>query len=190
MGKDAQTGESDSRLLVRLQGGDPEAFEVLFERHRRGVRAYAAAILRDAALAEDVTQESFLELVRRVQEVDARRGVTGWLYRVARNRAIDVQRHRRHDVQPGAEAVTRARDEREQAPSAADDLQRREQDAHVTAAMAALPAEEREVLALHYFAGLAYRDVAAVVDRPLGTVLWRAHRGLGRMRREMMRSDA
>lgn len=173
---------TDAECLRALQDGDAAGFDALFARHRRGVRAYAQTILRDAALAEDVTQACFLELVRRAGELETRQRVAGWLYRVARNRAIDLQRHRRFDVLAGDAVVAAAREQEDVAPSAADVVMNDERGRDVMMALDQLPENERDVLMLRYFSGLAFRDVAVAVGRPLGTVLWQAQRGLRRMR--------
>ena len=191
MGIAPESQASDGELLRALQGGDAGAFDVLFARHRRGIFAYVAAITRDAGLAEDVTQDCFLELVRRAGELDARRGVSGWLYRVARNRAIDVQRHRGYEVLAGDAALDAARDAaggvaalrlRSGQATAAEDAEAHERAVAVAAGLARLPEAEREVLVLRYFSGLAFWEIAAAVGRPLGTVLWQAQRGLRRLK--------
>jgi RNA polymerase sigma-70 factor (ECF subfamily) len=180
-----QTGtarETDGHLLARLQAGDAEAFDALFARHRRGLLAYAEAILGDRAAAEDITQEAFTALARHADEIDPHRGPTAWLYRVARNRAIDRRRHGAWETTPGDKALAMRRDEEGAEPSASENVMARERDAAVRRALASLPEAERDVLTMRYFGGLTFREVGRALRQPLGTVLWRAHRGLGRLR--------
>ena len=123
-------------------------------------------------------------LARNCAEIDARRGVTGWLYRVARNRAVDVMRHRQFEVTAGDAALEAWRAQPAAEPTAGEALAAREDRAAVQAALAALPAAERDVLALRFFGDLAFREIAAALERPLGTVLWLSQRGLARLRRQ------
>jgi RNA polymerase sigma-70 factor (ECF subfamily) len=181
-GEPGDGGESDGQLLRRLRDGDAAAFDALFARHRRGLMAYVHAMLGEAGLAEDVVQESFVELVRNRDRLDPRRGLTGWLYRVARNRAIDVQRRRAWEALPGDAEVTARRDEEPGAATAPELLMAREREEALLGALRGLPSAESEVLMLRYFGGLTFREVADAVQAPLGTVLWRAQRGLGRLR--------
>lgn len=171
--------DTDTALLRRLREGDTAAFDVLFERHRRGLLAYVSAWTGDRALAEDIVQESFLRLVTRVDRIDPRRGVAPWLYRVARNRAIDVLRHRKFEAPDGRavlESAAATGEPSDQAAMRAEDAER------VRRALAKLTEREREVLTLRFYGGLTFADIARVVRRPLGTVLWMARRSLGRMR--------
>src|SRR5210317_2010923 len=89
----------DRPLIIGLKRGDMSAFESIFEKYRRAVFAYARGILHDDSLAEDCVQEVFFELVRKADTIDISRGVRGWLFRVARNRSIDVIRKRSRETQ-------------------------------------------------------------------------------------------
>lgn len=175
--------KSDAELIQRLQQGDASAFDELFERHQRPLLAYAAGILRDRGLAEDVVQDAFLRLVRCREQLDPARGVSAWLYRVARNRAIDLARKRKHEVlDEDAGMVAETRGHR-MSPHRPDlDMVAMEEARAVRAALETLPETERDVLQLRFFGDLAFREIAETVRRPLGTVLWQAHRGLGRLR--------
>lgn len=173
----------DGALLRRLCAGDGRAFDVLFARHRRGLLAYGLSLTGDRGLAEDVVQETFLALVRNLEGVDPRRGVSGWLYRVARNRALDLRRRRHRECAPGAESLTELQEARAVAGPASDGVLAREREVALQGALARLPAAEREVLVLRYFSDLTFREVAQALGQPLGTVLWRAHTALSRLRR-------
>jgi len=174
--------ESECSLIERLQQGELAAFDGLFVRYRRPLLAYVTMVLKDANLAEDVVQECFVALVRGIDRIDARRGASAWLYRVARNRSIDVLRRRQREVprdtaDPGATLTVQ---DRGSAPDRA--LLEKERSAELHAALAGLPDKERDLLALHYFGGLTFREAAQVLGRPLGTVLWQARRSVHKLR--------
>jgi len=174
--------ESEADLIRRLQGGDSDAFDALFERHRRGLFAYIFGYCRDRQLAEDVVQDTFLEFVRRIDSIRPKQGANGWLYRVARNRTIDILRHRQYEVVPGDEfmAVHGEGTDREQGPDR--DLVRKERREHLREVMDALPEKDRELLLLRFYGGLTFREAGQVLGRPLGTVLWQGRRALEKLR--------
>lgn len=176
--------ESDSSLIRRLQDGDITAFDVLFEKFRRRLLAYVTGLLHDRAKAEDVVQESFVELVTAIQKINPDRGVAPWLYRVARNRAIDMLRHGKFEVLPGdeflAETVTAAGSDCVPAPDGR--LMAREKQEEVRNMLAVLPEKERDLLLLRFYGDLTFAEIAQVLRRPLGTVLWQVNRTLKKLR--------
>jgi RNA polymerase sigma-70 factor (ECF subfamily) len=182
--------ETERHLVERLKAGDTAAFDALFEKHRNGLLAYVAGLTRDRHLAEDIVQESFVRMARQAARLRPEQGAGGWLYRVARNQAIDAIRRRRFETtEPeGSDDAAPARETQD--PSAvtpADALAAREREAEVRALLDALPAGERDVLLLRFFGDMTFREAAGVLRRPLGTVLWQAQRALGRMRERMRR---
>ncbi len=174
-------------LIRKLQSGDMAAFEVLFERHRRGLLAYAWGMLRDRQMAEDIVQECFLQLARNADRIEPRRGVSGWLYRVARNRAIDLLRRQQFEI--ASEMVgeqDQARDE-VLSRSPAREMEQAEELAELERVLNALETEDRDILMLRFYGGLRHREIAQTLGRPLGTILWRVHRALRQLRREWER---
>ncbi|NQT92921.1 MAG: sigma-70 family RNA polymerase sigma factor [Lentisphaerae bacterium] len=174
--------ETEADLIRRLKGGESDAFDILFERHRRGLFAYIFGYCRDRQLAEDVVQDTFLEFVRRIDSIRPGKGANGWLYRVARNRTIDVLRHRQHEVVPGddfMDARGKAVD-KERRPD--QDLIRRERREQLRESLDALPEKDRELLLLRFYGGLTFREAGEVLGRPLGTVLWQGRRALEKLR--------
>jgi len=177
--------EPEAALIPRAQEGDVEAFDELYERHRRKVFAYAVGLLDDRGLAEDVVQDCFIALARGIGRIDARRGVSAWLWRVARNRAIDLLRRRRFEVRPGE------RDVREESPrlhtdvgqkTPAETMIAKEQRLIAKRMLDLLPPAERDLVLLRFYGGLKFREIARVVRRPLGTVLWQVRRSLEKIR--------
>lgn len=182
----SQTQRSDAELVREMQAGGSRAFGALFERYRAPLFGYILGMLRDRALAEDVVQDAFLRLARQRDRIDPRRGVKAWLFRVARNRAIDIMRKRRPEIVSAEIAAGDGGAESQidrTAPS--EGLEREEIRRDVRQMLDNLPPREKDVLMLHYFGDLTFREVAAVVKRPLGTVLWQSRRALERLRRHM-----
>jgi RNA polymerase sigma-70 factor (ECF subfamily) len=178
--------ETDASLVRRLQAGEMAAFDALFERFRRKLLAYVLGLLHDRGQAEDVVQESFVELVTKIRKIDADRGVSPWLYRVARNRAIDLLRHRRFEVLPGDDylAETVADDDSREVAAPNSRIMARERKAEVAALLGTLPDKERDLLMLRFYGDLTFAEIAQVVRRPLGTVLWQVNSSLKKLRKK------
>lgn len=172
--------DSDAVLLARLVSRDEDALAELYDRHGRAAYALALRVTGNAESAQDVVQEAFLALWRRGHTYQPERGaVRGWLLTVVRNRAIDSLRG-----PSGQAARTMPVDA---LPLAAADNPEAEavrtvDGRRVRAALAELPPEQRDVVELAYFGGLAYPEVAERMGIPLGTVKSRMRLALERLR--------
>jgi RNA polymerase sigma factor (sigma-70 family) len=174
----------DAELAVRAAAGRTGAFEDLLDRYGGRVRAVALRISGgDAALADDLTQEVFVHLLRVLPRYEPTRPFAPWLFRVAtnlcRNRARDLRRRRAASLDAHEAACgerTGAAADPAETLERADDLRR------VREARDRLPEAYRAILALRYEAGLALEDVAAALGGlPMGTVknrLFRARAAL------------
>jgi RNA polymerase sigma-70 factor (ECF subfamily) len=156
-------------------------FPQIYEKHAAGVFLAAAGVLRDAALAEDVTQEVFLALWRG-GGYDQSRGPLGTYLRiVARSRALDVWRRRRTSEQTMARLQERARSD----PSAVEEPSRvvlHAADRELARrGVRSLPADQRQAIGLTYWAGLTMQQVADVQDVPLGTAKSRVRLALRKL---------
>ena len=147
------------------------AFEALYRSSRDDVYAYVATLLRDPAAAEDVTALAFERAYRRRRTFDRRRGEErAWLFGIARNAALDELRRRRRLARL---AVDPADAVEEPAQDDADVTLRR---TAVRAALAELPARERELIALKFHAGMSNAQLARVLgvsESNAGTLLYR-----------------
>jgi RNA polymerase sigma-70 factor (ECF subfamily) len=179
---------SDEELLLRFRAGQTGAFAVLVRRYERELYGYLRRYLNDGSLAEDVFQNTFLQLYLKISQYQAGRPVRPWLYTIATRQAIDaLRRQNRHavvsleqsapddtdgDAQNLLESLSSA------GPGPFDEtaeLERREQ---VRREVDRLPDFLRQVLILTYYQGLKYREVADVLDIPVGTVKSRLHAAL------------
>ena len=174
--------DMESELVKQLQAGELKAFDELFERYRSGILAYVVGITHDRGIAEEVTQDCFLALIRHRDRLNPRRSVSGWLYRVARNRAIDVIRHRKFEVLPGDEYLDVPKEEGDDVPMAESALVQKEDRQALLDAMHILSDREKELLVLRFHGDLTFKEIAEVVKRPLGTVLWSTRRALAKLR--------
>jgi RNA polymerase sigma-70 factor (ECF subfamily) len=174
------TAASDAALVVAIGRYQEPALAEVYRRHGGVVHAVAKRVLRSAQLADEVTQEVFLQLWRNPERFDAARaGLRTYLLIQAHNRAVDVLR---------SEAKRSLREERSARETAQTgyDLERHAWDLaladQVHQALAALPETERDAIRLAYFEGKTYREVASILGQPDGTVKSRIRTGLRRMR--------
>ena len=143
---------------------DPGRLDAALERFERPLLGYARRLLGDVEQARDVVQDVFLRLCREPLGIDDPR-LKPWLYRVCRNRAIDVLRKesRMHVLDDG-ERLTAAAPEPAAAAMAQDEEHR------LVALVQALPARQREVVWLRFQGGLSYRQIAEVTRHSVSHV--------------------
>ena len=153
------------------------SFDALYRDSARDVYAYVRTLLGDDAAAEDVTALAFERAYRRRASFDERRGSRrGWLFAIARNAALDELRRRRR----AAPLVGDLPDEASPAPEEEADLALRR--AAVRAALTALPARDRELVALKFHGGLSNAELAAVLGTSESNAGTRLHRAITKLR--------
>lgn len=165
---------------------DPQAFEVLYDRHGGAAYSLAYRIVGERAAAEEVTQEAFISVWRSGARFDAARGsVRSWLLSVVRNRAIDFLRSRagkapKLTFDDDAVLEQRPAEERTEEEALA-----RETSAELRGAIGKLPGEQSKVIELAYFGGFSHSEIARILGLPMGTVKGRMRLGLEKIRGEL-----
>lgn len=173
---------SDAELVARVAGKDEQALAVLFDRFAGLVLALSQRILGAAGEAEEVLQEAFLQIWRQAERYDpARASVVSWLSLITRSRAIDRLRSRKvmERSAVAAHAESSRRDESPRGPGNVLKAERRER---IQAALANLPAEQRQVVEQAFFEGLTQREIAERTGIPLGTVKTRTLLAMKKLR--------
>jgi len=175
---------SDNDLLQRHLDGDRQAFAALTERYRKEVYVFLAHFTGDRTLAEDVFQETFLQLHLSAATFDVKRPLKPWLFTIAANKARDALRKRgRRQMAPldariggpDGEAGTYADLMPADVPAPLENLLNQERRQVVQDMVGQLPDKLRTVLVLAYFNGMPYNEIAETVGAPLGTVKSRLH---------------
>lgn len=169
--------EVEPRLVQRARDGDAEAFGALVERHMRRAYAAALALVNTREDALDLSQEAFVRAYRARRTLDPARPFYAWLYQILRRLCFNFLRDRRTRVRRLEAGAGWLADEaaRRAAPGPEHAFERAEAQRRVAAAIEQLPAREREVVALKDFEGLTYREIAALVGVPAGTVMSRLY---------------
>jgi RNA polymerase sigma-70 factor (ECF subfamily) len=182
---------TDEQLLLeyRLTGG-PAVFEVLVKRYERELYSYLRRFLGNSVLAEDAFQATFMQVHLKCELFDSQRKVRPWLYTIATNQAIDIQRRNRRHRLVSLDRPNRIQHEelgtlldmlgsREVDPSARLDQSEKRQ--WIREAVGALPEQLASAVRLVYFRGLKYREAADELSVPVGTVKSRLHSAVKRL---------
>ncbi len=178
---------SDEALFERYRGGDIEALRAVIERHHDDLLGFLIRLVGDRHAAEDVFQDTFLQIHHSASTFDATRRFRPWLFTIAANKGRDYLRRkgRRHELELSA-PIGKGSGEEESGPSFVDLLEvdipspdagslGRERDELVQRALNRLSPPLREILLLSYFQRLSYQQIADDLSIPLGTVKSRLH---------------
>lgn len=181
----------DQELLVRIAAGEKDALEAIYERYSSPVYSLARYMLRSEAVAEEATQDVFLNIWLKASSYNSSRGQPKtWIMSVAHHKIIDVIRSRRR-----ADAISDPKEYEtlDLLPSeqvGTDEAVVRNLEAErVRQALERLPAAQQEVVTLAYFGGLSQSEIAARLGQPLGTVKTRARLALQKLREELRQDD-
>ncbi|MBI5723589.1 MAG: RNA polymerase sigma factor [Planctomycetes bacterium] len=173
---------TDGQLLERHLSGDADAFRRLVLRYQREMYNFLLRFIGDHALAEDVFQDTFLQLHLSAGGFDLSKKLKPWLFTIAANKARDALRSRRRRAtlpldasMSGDEPAEFARLIPSGIPSPADSAMNLETRQAVQNIVANMPDHLRMALLLFYFHGFTYNDIAEMLDIPLGTVKSRLH---------------
>jgi RNA polymerase sigma-70 factor (ECF subfamily) len=175
-------GRTDRELVDGVLGGDREAFRALIERESQAVVAACRRIVRDAAEADDVAQDAFLQAYRALATFRGDGPFGAWLRRIAVRVAIAHLAGRHDLVRLNADGL----DEQEAALQSRDDPEAQALDLEwrgaIHDAIARLPSSQRDVILLRFYGDLSLQEIAELTRDPLGTVKSRLHRGLAGLR--------
>jgi RNA polymerase sigma-70 factor (ECF subfamily) len=174
----------DEMLMQEITERRQQALKELYSRYSRSLRALIGSVVHEESEADDVLQESFLQIWREAHNYSPKAGKPlGWVITIARRRAIDRVRRRdsyrrakqrfEDEIRPQTQTIRAGGTNAEISHS---DLRR-----FLDRQMKALPTVQREAVELAYFSGLSQREIAAVTNTPLGTVKTRLQLGLRKL---------
>ncbi len=179
---------TDEELLSQFCLGQTDSFGALVRRYERELYGYLVRYLGDRDLADDVFQNTFLQLYTKAGTYESGRPVRPWLYTIATHQAIDAMRRngrrqvlsldQARDEQPDGEVKSLLEMIESRSPGPADNVQGKEQQEQVRNSVDRLPEFLRQVVVLAYYQGLKYREIADILEIPVGTVKSRLHAAL------------
>ncbi len=185
------TALSDQEVVARAREGREPAYRELIRRYERPVFSLVFRMVRDRELAEDLTQETFVQALNAVESYRPEFKFSSWIFKIANNAAIDHLRRRElqtlslegapNAVTPEAIEAT-ALQLRDRLENPLEELEARELGGQIEAAIAQLRPEYRSCILLRHVEGRAYEEIAEILDLPLGTVKTYIHRARNELR--------
>jgi RNA polymerase sigma-70 factor (ECF subfamily) len=179
---------TDEDLVDAFQGGDVSAFDELVIRWDRKIQGAIYRILGSEEEARDLCQEAFLKAYKALPGFKGEARFSSWLYQIALNLCRDRMRRRKGRTfvsldEQGSEHTQRPSPE----PNALEMVEAADLSRTVSAAVAALPLDQRQVIVLKEYEGLTFMEIARILDLPLSTVKTRLYRGLVQLRERLER---
>lgn len=179
--------QSDRALLGQYLAGDQSAISQLLDRHSRRVRDYIRMMVKDRDLADDILQETLIKVVRVIDEgryTDSGKFLS-WILRIAHNQVIDhfrQQKQQKHltEADAGYDVLGTLRFAE---PTVEDRMVSEQIAADIRALIEELPAEQREVVKMRYYANLTFKEIAEATDVSVNTALGRMRYALINLRR-------
>lgn len=187
--------QSDSLVIARARMGEEAAFAELLARYRAPVYNLCVRMLKNREDAEDIAQEVFVKVFAMLERYDERYAFRSWLFKIAANQCIDFIRKNRVKLVRLDEPVDYRGEEIERqlpddAPAPDQELEHEEVSRVLLAVTDELPPHYRSMIVLRHQEHLAYEEIAAIMDLPLGTVKARIHRARAMMKEKLMRKRA
>lgn len=180
---------SDEELFTRIQRGERDLFGTLIRRYEAELFGYLRRYVRDAILAEDVFQNTFVQLYLKQSHYEPGKPLRPWIYTIATNQAIDALRRSGREqavsldslATPEADHNPLMENLSDQQPGPLDATVRAERDDLIRESVDRLPEPFRQSLILAYFQGLKYREIADILGVPVGTVKSRVFTAITRL---------
>lgn len=169
----------DTELRQKAHAGDQAAFTQLASQNYAALCRHATYLLQDGDSAEDIVQEALLKAYLRIRQYDPERSFSAWSYRIVTNCALDHLRRRKDSRLEDIDEIPA--DEENLLLNQEDAALRKEQIATLKKAITQLPGHYQAVVNLYYWEEKSYDEIAAIMQKPLGTIkiwLYRAKRQL------------
>ena len=173
--------ETLEKTLQRAAGGDEDAWRTIIERYSGRVFGLIRYQCGNADLAEEITQSVFCTMAEKIVGYTESGRFESWLFRIAINRLRDEMRRRKRHARPVEEEKLIGMAGAIEVEPDRDDARRQDTGA-LREAMAQLPEADQRIVYLRHYGELSFRQIADILDQPLGTVLARQHRALKKLR--------
>ena len=182
---------NDLQLLERIAGKDRDALDALYNRYMTPVYSLSLHMLKQPSLAEEVTQDVFLNIWLKADSFNASRGnPRSWIMSVTHHRVVDVIRSRRRStVMTDPEGYDTLERLPSSGPSVESQVAQRLDRERITEALATLPANQREVIELAYFEGYSQSEMAQLLSQPLGTIKTRVRLAMQKLKAALQEDD-
>ncbi len=175
-------------VLQRAAAGDQDAWRIVVEAFSPRVFALVRSQCGDAELAEEITQSAFCTIASKLASYTEVGRFEQWIFRIAMNRLRDEMRRRKRHARPVEETTltSLAGADESEGPAAYDESGML---AKLRQALTSLPEADQRIIHMRHFGELSFRQIADILDQPIGTVLARQHRALKKLR-DLMGGEA
>ncbi len=167
--------------MKAIRTGSREACAELVRRHYGRIYGFLLHLSGQVSTTEDLTQETFTAAWANIRSFRGRASLATWLHRIAYGKFIDLKRRSKRG-QAVAEQLRHGQSRPTGLRGPLDEAVANERSRCVYAAVRELDGADREVIVLHYFQGLSFKQMATVLAEPVGTVKWRTSQALGRLK--------
>lgn len=167
---------SDEMLLKQFKAGEDQAFYELFRRYEKPLIGYLYGMTGNLEQSKDVSQETYLKLIKNPPGFLFGGNLKSWLFKSARNRMIDIiRRDSRQQILDDIDEEIDPLPDPHEGVLLNDDFE------ELYSVIDKLDEKYREVVVLYYFSGMTFKDISKVMGIPIGTALWRMRKAIGMM---------
>ena len=159
------------RFIKEFKNRDYTHFDDFYELTSRKVFFTIVGVVKDQMIAEDLMQDTYMQFLKKIDDVDASQNPIAYLVTIGRNQALNHYTKFKREV-PGEEIFE----------TIASDEIIKDDSIDIFSLLNLLDHDEREVIVMHTINGFKFREVAEVMDKPLGTVLWIHKKALEKMK--------
>lgn len=172
--------DSDEKLVEDVKNGNVESFETLVKRYSGKIMAFVFKILHDRYLSEETVQDSFFSLYKSINRVDTERKFSPYLYKIAKNKAIEKLRTRKNELALNEEIAGGDSD------NIYEKIIKSENKARIRKAVDELEKKYKDPINLYFFENLSYGQIAGKLSIPVNTVRTRLKRGKVALRKKLI----
>lgn len=166
---------SDEQLMRRVQNGELDHMRPLFDRYHVRIYNYCLRLSSDREVSKDLTQEVFYRAMK-FRDTYRAKSFSTWLYSIARNLCYDHYKDRRRSEKQAQELRVLREREAEESPAAPGNVNQ------LNAALQQLPIADRELIVMHKYQGMKYREMATITHSTVGAVRTKTHRALHKLK--------
>ncbi len=176
---------SDTQIIERTLGGEPEAFNELVYRWERHIYGLTLRMLGRDEEAKDATQETFISAYRNLSKFRGEAKFSSWIYRIALNICNTRLRGRRNTISIDEEREEHGFELAQDGDDITENIQKQQIAQHVRRALQGLPPEMRQVIVMKEYEGLKFNEIADILSLPLSTVKTRMYTGLAELKKRL-----
>ena len=176
---------SEKRLAQRIAKGEEEACAELIRSHHEAIYRFACYLCKEVHYAEDITQETFIAAWSKIENFSGSSSLGTWLHTIAYRKFLDWKRKTR--LPANSSENPSLSENRSQTQNPIDGLLETEELQCLYQAIEKLDEQKREIIVMHYFQYLSYREMGQVLDKPTGTIKWRTSQALTELKTLMQK---